>query len=365
MRVMAAMPEAVAWPTPPLPAGDPTCGLPFAFGGPALRGLLRSRPEDFCVEEDLGWQPAGAGEHVFLTIRKRGLNTVDVARRIARLAGVPALAVGFAGLKDRHALTTQSFSVQLPGTAMPGWALLEDDGIALLAVTRHARKLRRGALTGNRFRLCVRGLAGDPARAEAILQRIAREGVPNAFGSQRFGRAGSNLGAADALLSGRGRRPPREQQGLYLSAARSFLFNQVLAARVLGESWATGLDGDVLMLEGTHSQFRREASDAGLAARLAALDLHPTGPLPGRAARALAAEGEAAALEAAVLEPWSHWSAALARLGVDAERRPLRVVVRGLEWAFRDDVLTLAFSLGAGAYATAVLREVVRAEPVD
>jgi len=348
-----------------LPVDDPTRGLPFALGGPALSGLLRSRPEDFLVEEDLGWQPSGAGEHAFLTLRKRGLNTTDLARRIARLAAVPALAVGFAGLKDRHALTTQSFTVQLPAGVMPDWTQLEDGSVEVLAVTRHARKLRRGALTGNRFQLCVRGLAGDRLRAAETLDRIARHGVPNAFGSQRFGRAGGNLEAAAALLAGRGRRPPREQQGLYLSAARSWLFNLVLAERVRSGCWDTALDGDVLMLEGSHSQFHHDAGDAGIATRLAALDLHPTGPLPGRVGRALAARSASAELEAAVLLPWTHWVEGLARLGVDAERRALRVVVRDLHWTWGEADLTLAFSLTGGSYATAVLRELVDTDAPD
>jgi len=347
------------------PTGDPTRALPFAFGGPPLRGVLRASPEDFIVEEDLGWQPSGSGEHAFLTLRKRGLNTTDLARRIARVACVPALAVGFAGMKDRHALTTQSFSVQLAGTAMPDWGLLEGDGVEVLAVTRHARKIRRGALAGNRFRLCVRGLAGDPAPALAMLGRVVREGVPNYFGAQRFGRDGGNLAAADGLLAGRGRRPGREQQGIYLSAARSWLFNRVLALRVGAGCWGVGIDGDVLMLEGSHSQFHHDSADGELPARLADLDLHPTGPLPGRAGRALTPQGEAAALEAAAQAPWVHWVEGLARLGVDAERRALRMQVHAPQWELQAGVLTLGFTLGAGAYATAVLRELVATDPVD
>jgi len=346
-------------------AGDPTLSLPCAHGGATLQGQLRSQPEDFIVEEVLGWEPSGAGEHAILTVRKRSLNTADVASRLARLAGVPALSVGYAGLKDRHALTTQAFSVQLSGVATPDWSALEREGIEVLAVQRHARKIRRGALAGNRFRLCVRTVAGDREAAGARLAAIAAAGVPNAFGPQRFGRAGSNLACADALLAGRMRRPRREQQGLWLSAARSYRFNRVLAERVRRGAWAQAVEGDVLMLDGTHSQFRFDRADAALPARITAQDVHPSGPLPGKGSRALVPEGAALDIEGEALAGWSHWVEGLARLGVDADRRALRLRVQDLDWTWYPDRLEVSFALTAGAYATAVLREVVHTVDVD
>ena len=171
-----------------IPSGDPTLYLPFAHGGPVLQGYLRTTPEGFVVEEELGYQASGEGEHVFLKVRKRGRNTQEVARAIAKLAGVSQLAVGYAGLKDRHALTTQHFSVQLPGREAPDWAALEDDSLQVLSAERHHRKIRRGSLQGNRFAIRVDRVQGDRDRAEQSLQRIAAAGVPNYFGAQRFGR---------------------------------------------------------------------------------------------------------------------------------------------------------------------------------
>ncbi len=171
--------------------GDPTRTLPFAHGGPVLQGELRQTHDDFVVTEELGYSASGDGEHAFLTLRKRGRNTHELARDIARLAGVAQVAVGYAGLKDRHAVTTQHFSVHLPGRADPDWQRLEDAGVEVLAVARHHRKIRRGSLRGNRF--CIRVVSArerDGAAVDARLAAIAALGVPNYFGGQRFGRQG-------------------------------------------------------------------------------------------------------------------------------------------------------------------------------
>ena len=346
--------------TPPLPSGEPTRQLPYAHGGPVLAGRLRLSPEDFVVEEVLGYGPSGAGEHDFLTLRKRNRNTHEVARDLARVAGVPQVAVGYAGLKDRNAVTIQHFTVQLPGRASPDWAVLEDDSLQILAVARHHRKIRRGGLHGNRFVIRVGAIQGDRTLAEQRLRRTAEAGVPNYFGSQRFGHDGQNLPRAAELLAGRGRRPNREQRGLLLSAARGYLFNRVLQARVLAGSWDRALPGDVLVLAGSQRQFMHDPQDVTLASRLALLDVHPTGPLCGRPGRALRPEGEAGAVEGQALDGWADWIEGLARLGLEQDRRALRLAVDGLVWDWENDALTLRFGLVAGAYATAVLRELVR-----
>lgn len=344
---------------PSIPAGDPTLALPFAHGGPPLTGRLRVAPEDFVVEEELGYEASGDGEHEFLTIRKRERNTQDVARQLARIADVPQVAVGYAGLKDRNAVTTQHFSVQMPGRVAPDWSLIEDDGLQVIAAQRHNRKIRRGSLRGNRFRIRVNDVAGDRARAEQVLQSIVECGVPNVFGGQRFGRNGRNLQRVDDLFARRGRRPGREQRSLLLSSARSFLFNLVLAQRVGQASWDQAMVGDVMMLAGAQRQFAFDPDDASIAPRLAELDIHPTGPLCGRRSRALEPSGLAASVEGQVLTAWDGWIESLQRLGLDADRRALRLAVQGLEWTWRDNTLVLEFSLVAGAYATAVLRELV------
>lgn len=341
--------------------GDPTLPLPFAHGGPVLRGLLRASDEDFQVEEVLGYGPSGNGEHVFLTLRKRGLNTHDVARTLARHAGVAQVAVGYAGLKDRNAVTTQSFTVQMPGRDTPDWQAVCDDSLQVLEVARHHRKIRRGGLRGNRFVIRITDIEGQRDAAEQRLHRIAAQGVPNYFGSQRFGRDGSNLQRAEALFNGTGRRPGREQRGLILSAARAQLFNQVLAARVDAGNWDLALPGDVMCLAGSERQFHQDPEDASLPERLRQLDVHPTGPLCGGASRALTTDTDAALIERETLAAWQAWIDGLTRFGLDADRRALRLAVGALDWSWQGRVLTISFELTAGAYATSVLRELVDA----
>jgi len=343
-----------------LPAGDPTSTLPFAHGGPAGSAVLRALPEDFVVEEQLGYQASGEGEHAFLVIRKRNTNTHDLARSLARLCQVPQVAVGYAGLKDRNAVTTQSFTVHLPGRPDPDWTMLDDEDIQVLSVARHNRKIRRGSLRGNAFRLRLRDLQADHDLLAERLTALAALGVPNYFGSQRFGHDGANLRRAAALFSGELRRVKREQKGILLSAARAQLFNQVLAARVEAGNWGRVLDGDVMLLTGSDRQFIAETADEELVGRAAAFDIHPSGPLPGRPCRTLVPESVAGWLEEQALGEWSDWVDALARLGVDADRRPLRLAVESLSWEREGDDLLLAFGLRSGSYATVVTRELLQ-----
>ncbi|RTZ72568.1 MAG: tRNA pseudouridine(13) synthase TruD [Gammaproteobacteria bacterium] len=338
---------------------DPTLDLPFAWGGPAGAGVIRSVPEDFEVVEELGFEPSGTGEHLLVTLVKRELNTAEVARQLARVAGLRPRDVSFAGLKDRMAVTTQTFSLHLPGRPDPDLGELEDGKIRVLAAARHHRKLRRGALRGNRFRLRVRHFRGDGQPLGQRLEAIAAGGVPNYFGAQRFGREGNNLQRAEALFKGELRRVKREQRGIWLSAARSWLFNAVLAERVRAGNWNRRVPGDVLQPEGSRAQFR-EAEEAAPDPRLEAGEVHPTGPLWGRAGRSLEPEGEAAALEACVLEPLDFWKQGLERAGLEMDRRPLRLCVHDLEWSLQGDELVLGFRLGKGSYATSVLRELVQ-----
>ena len=319
---------------------DPTLDLPFAWGGPAGAGVIRSVPEDFEVVEELGFEPSGTGEHLLVTLVKRELNTAEVARQLARVAGLRPRDVSFAGLKDRMAVTTQTFSLHLPGRPDPDLGELEDGKIRVLAAARHHRKLRRGALRGNRFRLRVRHFRGDGQPLGQRLEAIAAGGVPNYFGAQRFGREGNNLQRAEALFKGELRRVKREQRGIWLSAARSWLFNAVLAERVRAGNWNRRVPGDVLQPEGSRAQFR-EAEEAAPDPRLEAGEVHPTGPLWGRAGRSLEPEGEAAALEACVLEPLDFWKQGLERAGLEMDRRPLRLCVHDLEWSLQGDELVL------------------------
>jgi tRNA pseudouridine13 synthase len=330
---------------------QPAC----AYGGPLAKGLIRQRMEDFIVDEISSIEFTGEGEHVCLHIRKRGLNTEDIARQLARLAGVKSRDVSFAGMKDRHAVTTQWFSVYLPTTVEPDWQLLDSDEVQVLEVVRNARKLRRGTLAGNRFRISVREFDVDAVLLDARLQRIAEQGVPNYFGSQRFGRAGSNLEHALEMFAGR--RVRREQRSHYLSAARSMLFNKVLSERVRAGNWNRLLDGEVCMLAGSRGFFTTDAVDAELDQRLLGNDIHPSGPLWGKGE--LASQNRAYELETQALDGFSEWCEGLEKAGLKMERRSLRLIVEDLQWQYADKTLVLSFSLPAGCFATAVLREIV------
>ena len=328
--------------------------LPYAHGGPPASGVLRAEVDDFRVDEVLGFEPSGSGEHAFLTIEKRGANTEWVARQLARAAGVAPVAVGFAGLKDRHAVTRQVFTVQLAGRADPDWSALAIPGVEVVSAVRHNRKLKRGAHRGNRFRIRLRDVRGDRAAVEQRLAALRDRGVPNYFGEQRFGRDGGNVALAQALFEGR--RVPREQRGIALSAARSELFNDVLARRVLDATWDRALDGEVWMLDGTHAIFGPQTHDDDLARRLAAFDVHPTGPLWG--AGELRSTGAVRDLERAAIEPDIALAHGLEREGLAQERRALRLVARGFSHAWEGgDRLVVEFGLGAGSFATALLRE--------
>jgi tRNA pseudouridine13 synthase len=334
-----------------------TDGLPNAYGAPPLCGLLRATPEDFFVDEVLGFVPDGHGEHVLLRVEKRGANTEWVARALARFAGVPTAAVSYAGLKDRRAVARQWFSVHLVHGREPNWSDFAAAEFRVLQWARHGRKLRRGAHAGNRFRICLRQLCGDwRAAQERIAQLVA--GVPNYFGEQRFGRARSNLARAEASFAPGARRSHnRHERGLLFSAARAALFNAVLAERVRRGEWNRPLDGDVFMLQGSHSIFGPEPITAELVARCAQGDIAPTGPLWG--AGPLRTNSVVAALEQAVAEAHRPLALGLARSGLEQERRTLVLVPRELcvEQKGRSD-LCLSFYLSSGGYATVLLREI-------
>ncbi len=333
--------------------------LPHIHAQPRLQGRLRAAPEDFQVREELRFTLEGSGEHAWLWVRKRDANTDWVARRLAERAGVPAGAVGYAGLKDRHAVAEQWFSVHLPGRPEPNWADIDEADFAVLKAVRHSRKLRRGALTGNAFRIVIRELDGDPAEMVERLGLIAAVGVPNYFGEQRFGREGGNLERAAAMLRGEEKVRDHHRRGLYLSAARAALFNAVLARRVTDRTWNRALAGEVLMLDGSHSIFDAAELDDALRQRVAEFDLHPTGPLWGTGE--LRSGGSVRELEEAVAATLPAFRDGLAAAGLRQERRALRLTARDATLEFPDArTAVLNFRLPAGAYATTVLRELVQ-----
>ncbi|ELQ03132.1 tRNA pseudouridine(13) synthase TruD [Xanthomonas translucens] len=332
--------------------------LPRAFGAAPLQARMRSVSEDFQVDEMPAFEPSGEGEHLLLTVRKRGMNTAFAARRLAQWAGVAEMAIGYAGMKDRHALTTQRFSVHLPKRVAPALEALHSEDLQVVQSHWHNRKLPRGALAGNGFVLLLRQVRGERAAIEARLAQIAARGIPNWFGEQRFGRDGGNVGNALAMFGGR--RVRREQRSLLLSAARSELFNRVLAARVAAGNWDAALDGEVWLLDGSRSVFGPEPWSEVLAERLQRFDIHPSAPLWGTGE--LRSADAARALELAALEDATsvRLREGLEREGLKQERRATRLRAAALQWRWldaHDDVLELRFALPPGSYATALLHE--------
>jgi len=329
---------------------------PYVYGDPSGSGKIRSCPEDFIVTEHLSFEPSGEGEHVFLWVQKTGENTDYVARQLAKYAKVRQRDVSYAGLKDRHAVTTQWFSVWLPGKADPDWADFETDSIKVLRTIRHARKLKRGVLSGNSFRLIIRQWQGDKDKTNEQLEVMKKEGIANYYGPQRFGHAGQNINKALALFQGAS--AGREQRSLYLSAARSFLFNSILAYRVSHKNWNQALAGDTYQFDLSHSSFKSEQADAEILRRLANQEIHPTATLWGRGELSVCAD--ALAIEQAVIDTYPALAQGLINCALDSDRRALRVNVQNLEWQFIDDTnLELSFTLPPGSYATAVLRELI------
>ena len=330
---------------------------PRGHGPPPARAALSADPEDFRVTEIEKFLPAGEGTHAWVRVRKRGANTEEVATALARTAGTPRSAVGFAGMKDRLAVAVQWFSVDLAGRVEPRWEALESDAVEVLEVARHPRKLRRGALLGNRFEIVLRDVTVRGPGLDARLRSIRAGGVPNYFGPQRFGRDGANLRLAHSLLVERRRIRDRHRRGLALSAARAHVFNRVLAARVTAAAWAAPISGDVMMLDGRGSVFALDRADEETAARAARGEIHPTGPLWGMGARLVV--GAARDVEDRAVAETAPLCEGLERERLSQDRRALRVNVREVEARTESrGRVSLAFALPPGAYATSVLREI-------
>ena len=309
------------------PGDEFALNFAHALGEPAWALGFRTHMSDFQVAETLGFTPDGDGEHLLLHLRKTGQNTRWVALQLANFYGVPEYSVGYCGLKDRRAVTSQWFSVQLPGNTAPALPAIE--GCEVIDSARHLRKLRPGMHRDNRFTIRLRDGAGHQDAINGRLAAIARSGVPNYFGEQRFGRDAGNLREVAAIVSRPRPRFRGKKGGLYLSAARSWLFNLVLDRRVRDGSW----------------------------------QMVPDGPLWGRGRSA--ADVDTGATEAEVLAPWRHWCEVLEHSGLSQERRPLVLMPDSFAWSWQDGDLTLSFGLPPGTFATALLREVAGLRVAD
>lgn len=312
----------------------------FALGQPLKTAIFRQEPEDFIVDELLAEPLSGEGEHLWLHIKKRGENTDWVNKKIANYFSVRNMDVGYGGKKDRHAVTSQWFSVYLPGQAHDfDWqtfnAMAQLDA-ELLGASSHTKKFKKGEHLANRFEIRLRNVELDEALIERLVF-IKEHGVPNYFGEQRFGRGAANLEKADRWAKDPRSVKDRNLKGILMSSARSYLFNKVLSERVSLGNWQQVLPGD------THP----EAS----------------GPLWGRG-RSLVSE-ETLSLEEGVLAPFDSWSAALENVGLSQERRPLCLRPEGFSWRADGGDVVLNFILGTGQYATSILRELVITDNVS
>lgn len=309
---------------------------PNAYPASGASATLKRLNEDFIVTELPLQLPSGQGEHIWLDVEKNGANTAFVAQQLAAAAGVQERDVGHAGLKDRHAVTRQWFSIHLPKGETPDLTQLQHPEFKVLSQSRHVKKLRPGDLKGNRFRIVLRDVTGERDAIEANLRVVASHGVPNYFGAQRFGHDGGNVEQGRAMLAREIRVRNPKKKGIYLSAVRSFVFNEVLALRIQQGLWGKTVPGDVM-------------DDAG----------RPTGPMWGRG-RVITTD-LAQDLENGVAQRHATLCDGMEHAGLDQERRALVASPLDMTWAWpQADQLVLTFSLPAGHYATSVLNEILR-----
>jgi tRNA pseudouridine13 synthase len=326
---------------------------------PALSGRLKESPEDFVVEELPAYAPSGSGEHLYLWIEKRELNTPDAARALARALGADVEQAGWAGLKDRRAITRQWLSFHCPATPRPEELALEN--VRVLEVSRHVNKLRSGHLRGNRFSLRLADVPpGHEQHAERCLSLLHERGLPNFYGAQRFGHGGRNLSSAYDFVVGGG-RPPQKPflRKLFMSALQSGLFNAWLSARIEQGLFDRVLEGEVLRKEDSGGLFL--SSDPALdQERFARWEISPTGPMFGSRMKAPAAA--ALALEDSILERFGVTPAQLARAAKYGEgtRRVARVRPDGARVVRTGSDLELTFSLPKGSYATVLVEELTK-----
>jgi len=365
--------------------------LSYATSAPSGAGYFRVMPEDFFVEEQISYEHSGAGEHLWLWVEKKGENSDWVAKELAKWAGVSRKNVGMAGQKDRHAVTRQWFSITLPGKADPDFSRWQHESVTILKHIRHQRKLQRGGLQGNRFVIRLRGLQSQLTAEQFkqdLTQRllfISQHGVPNYFGEQRFGHKGNNLNnALSWLQEGQKRRITPNQRSLYLSAIRSWVFNQYLSARVESQSWDQYVVGDALNLEGSERWFVETAEEQqlDLQRRVAEKDLHPTGLLCGEGDPATF--GVARQWDEQLNQTYADWIELLSTVRMKQDRRALRLLLGHDDFSFKwiaaetapqnpefdaflaensegknrlTEDLVIEFSLTSGSFATMVLRE--------
>ncbi len=363
---------------PPLDwSGAPGSVRPRLSGPPLWQASIKQTPESFRVDEDLGFAPSGAGNHWLLRLEKREMTTGALVDWMAKVTGTRARDIGFSGVKDRQAITTQWLSI--PHESFDPEAFeraCQEAGVGLLEIDRHDRKLRRGTHRGNRFRLQLDHVESVNADTHGDLAAylahrapdLASRGMANYFGEQRYGRQFSNLrGLVEWGQGIRTGRPKRQARNWLLSTLRSAIFDHVLAERLMAGNVDRVEAGDLLQLAGSRSRFLAEQDELdALQARLAQGDVTPTGPLWGEGdsqADEAVAERETVLADEMLArfgeKIWRRW---LADWRVAADRRPLVVRVPDLDYRVEGDQVELSFSLPPGSYATELVAELFAAK---
>lgn len=329
----------------------------YLHGKPQASGLLKQQPDDFVVKEELGFEPCGEGEHIYVWLRKSGLNSAYVAEQLARFAGVHPRAVTFSGRKDKYAVTEQWFGVHMPGKHDPDWKDFSLPGARILETKRHHKKLRTGIHKGNKFELVLRNLQ----HSDTLEQRLKKlsQGVPNYFGPQRFGSNNGNLHLGLRMLQGESIRN-RQKRSMAISALRAWLFNQTLSERIRLGHFDKILTGDIMVLSGSNSYFCAEAVDEALENRLGSGDILLSAPLWGQGLPD--SRSDALKFEQQVAGQYEMLSKGLEELGLKQDRRAINLLPKNPQWQIADDTLKLTFSLPPGGFATALIREVLTAE---
>ncbi|WP_109433140.1 tRNA pseudouridine(13) synthase TruD [Aggregatibacter segnis] len=324
---------------------------------PKQTALLKAECADFVVKEQLGYDMTGDGEFVAVKVRKTDCNTLFVGEQLAKFAGISARNMSYAGLKDRKAVTEQWFSLQMPGQPTPDFSQFSLEGVEILDVTRHQRKIRIGSLQGNHFEILLRN-AEETDELKERLDFLAKNGFPNYFTEQRFGRDGNNLTQALRWANGEIKVKDRHKRSFYLSAARSEIFNLIVSKRMELDLAQQILIGDVLQLNGSHSWFVVDESEdlAQLQRRLAQQDVLLTAPLIGEE------EKSAVDFENEIFAQHQALFALMRQERMKAARRPILMQPQQFQWQFEPNGLRLQFDLPAGSYATALIRELVNVE---
>ncbi|GAL10434.1 tRNA pseudouridine 13 synthase [Vibrio astriarenae] len=338
----------------------------YAFGKPSAKAKIKAQAADFVVIEDLGFELAGEGEHLMVRIQKTGENTAFVANELAKACGVASKAVSWAGLKDRHAVTEQWLSVHLPTGETPDFSafLAQYPSIKILDITRHNKKLRPGDLIGNAFTLRLTEVS-DVTEVEARLEKVKQLGVPNYFGAQRFGREGNNL--LEARRWGRDNVRTRNQnkRSLYLSAARSWIFNRIVSDRIEQGLFEQVIQGDVIAQQGVagFSAPVAKAQIESLNSEFSSGTISITAALAGD--NALPTAEAALAIEQPIVDQEADLMALIRGNRMRHERRSIALKPQDLCWEVEGDSITLSFSLDAGSFATSIVRELVEEIPVE